>query len=80
MNTKTCPRCGACWINDQHYWTGTNKKGDETKLASLICDHFKDPNCINPKRGTTDGEEFRRRQEDFERIKSDMDAFINKHK
>jgi len=35
MDTKTCPKCGACWIGGQHFWSGTNKKGDETQLASL---------------------------------------------
>jgi len=55
MNTKICPKCGACWINDQHHWTGTNKKGDETELANLVCDKFKYDTCINPSKGTTKG-------------------------
>jgi hypothetical protein len=55
MDIKTCPKCGAQWIGEQHYWTGTNKKGNDTELASLVCDRFGDDTCINPSKGTTDG-------------------------
>jgi hypothetical protein len=41
MENKTCPKCGATWIDGQHYWTGTNKKGNETELASLVCNNMK---------------------------------------
>jgi hypothetical protein len=61
LNTKTCPKCGACWINNQHYWSGTNKLGNETELASLVCDKFGDDTCINPVQGTTKGNGWEKR-------------------
>lgn len=63
MDIKTCPKCGAQWIGDQHYWSGTNKKGNETELASLVCDRFGDDTCINPVKGTTDGKGWEERME-----------------
>jgi hypothetical protein len=71
MNTKTCPKCGATWINDQHYWTGSNKKGDETELASLVCDRFGDGTCINPCKGTTKGDGWEQRLNSLEDLKYD---------
>jgi hypothetical protein len=65
MDTKTCPKCGACWIGGQHFWSGTNKKGDETELASLVCDKFGDDSCINPAKGTTDGKGWQKRLENL---------------
>jgi len=62
MQTKTCPKCGACWINGQHFWSGTNKKGDETQLASLVCDKFGYDTCINPAKGTTKGDGWENRR------------------
>jgi hypothetical protein len=61
LNTKTCPKCGACWINNQHYWSGTNKLGNEKELASLVCDKFGDDTCINPVQGTTKGDGWEKR-------------------
>ncbi len=63
MDIKTCPKCGAQWIDGQHYWTGTNKKGNDTELASLVCDRFGDDTCINPVKGTTDGKGWEERME-----------------
>jgi hypothetical protein len=63
MDSKICSKCGACWIDNQHYWTGTNKKGDETELANLVCDKFGDNNCINPAKGTTKGNGWEERLE-----------------
>jgi hypothetical protein len=71
MDTKTCPKCGACWINNQHYWSGTQKKGDETLLASLICDKFGDDTCINPLKGTTDGKGWEKRLENLNNMESE---------
>lgn len=61
MDIKTCPKCSAQWIDGQHYWTGTNKKGNDTELASLVCDKFGDNTCINPCKGTTDGKGWEER-------------------
>lgn len=61
FNCKVCDRCGARWINNQHYWSGTGKEGNETELASLVCDKVNDPQCINPAKGTTDGKGWQKR-------------------
>lgn len=71
MDTKTCPKCGACWIGGQHYWSGTQKVGDETQLASLVCDKFNYPECINPSKGTTDGRGWERRLENLNTLESE---------
>ena len=72
MNTKTCPKCGATWINDQHYWIGTNKKGDETELASLVCDRFGDDTCINSMKGTTKGDGWQKRLNNMDAIDTEI--------
>ena len=51
MNTKTCPKCQAKWIDGQHYWS-TGAVGKEEDLAGLVCDKFGDYACINPIKGT----------------------------
>lgn len=73
MNTKTCPKCGANWIDNQHYWTGTNKKGNDTELASLVCDKFGDDTCINPAKGSTKGDGWEQRLNSMEDLKKDID-------
>ena len=71
MDTKSCPKCGACWIGGQHYWSGTNKMGDESQLASLVCDKFGDETCINPSKGTTDGKGWEKRMENLNTLESE---------
>jgi predicted nucleic-acid-binding Zn-ribbon protein len=66
MNTKTCPKCGANWINDQHYWTGTNKLGNELDLAGLVCNKFGDDTCINPCKGKEGGTTWEKRLKELE--------------
>lgn len=73
MNTKTCPKCGANWIDNQHYWTGTNKKGNDTELANLVCDKFGDDTCINPAKGSTKGDGWEQRLNSMEDLKKDID-------
>lgn len=73
MNTKICPKCGATWIGNQHYWSGTQKPGNETELASLVCDRFGDDTCINPKKGTTDGKGWQNRLNSFESMENEME-------
>lgn len=66
MNTKTCPKCGATWINDQHYWVGTNKPGNEDDLAGLVCNRFGDDTCINPSKGSEKGTTWEKRLTELE--------------
>ena len=48
IERKECPKCGALWINGEHYWSGTGKKGNELDLAGLVCNNHGDETCINP--------------------------------
>ena len=74
INTKTCPKCGACWIGNQHYWAGTNKLGNETELASLVCDRFGDATCINPAQGTTKGDGWENRAAFMDAMDSEINT------
>jgi hypothetical protein len=58
MNCKTCPVCGANWIDDQLYWSGTNKPGRNIDLAALVCNLLPEDKyvrCVNPSQGETGG-------------------------
>lgn len=55
MDTKECPKCGAIWIDGQHYWAGTGKIGNDLDLAGLVCNKFGDETCINSSMGMEGG-------------------------
>jgi len=55
IDRQECLRCGAIWLNGQHYWSGTGKLGDPHDLAGLVCNMVDDKNCINPCKGSTSG-------------------------
>ena len=54
LETRECPKCGATWINGQHYWY-TGKTGNELDLAGLVCNNHGDETCINPCAGFEGG-------------------------
>ena len=56
MERKECKKCGAIWINGEHYRAGTGKKGNELDLAGLVCNKLGDANCINPCKGQDGGQ------------------------
>ena len=68
IERKECPKCGAVWINGQHYWSGTGNKGNELDLAGLVCNNLGDNQCINPVRGQDGGDSWDKRMEDLERF------------
>ena len=68
LERKECPKCGAVWINGQHYWSGTGNKGNELDLAGLVCNNLGDNQCINPVRGQDGGDSWDKRMEDLERF------------
>jgi len=69
MNIKQCSICSAQWIDGQHYWTGTNKKGNEKDLAGLVCNNLlkrgeyeKFDQCTNPCKGKEGGQTWESRR------------------
>ena len=65
VERKECPKCGALWINGQHYWSGTGKMGNELDLAGLVCNKFGNHQCINPQRGADGGDTWKKRMADL---------------
>ena len=64
MDTKICSKCGATWLEGQHYWSGTGNKGNELDLAGLVCNNLEDTTeCINPLRGERGGDTLEKRAE-----------------
>ena len=57
LESKACTKCGAKWLNGQHYWS-TGIIGDTKTLSNLVCGLVESPDCINPdhKRGHIYGE------------------------
>ena len=54
MKSKTCPNCGATWIDGQLYWA-TGQPALEEDLAGLVCNRVDSNDCINPQRGSENG-------------------------
>jgi len=61
LERKECLKCGAIWINNEHYWSGTGKKGNELDLAGLVCNNHGDETCINPCKGQDGGVTWEKR-------------------
>ena len=66
LERKECPKCGATWLNGQHYWSGTGKEGDPHDLAGLVCNKLGDSTCINPCRGQDGGVTWEKRLTELE--------------
>ena len=66
IERKECLKCGAIWINGEHYWSGTGKKGNELDLAGLVCNNLGDDSCINPCRGLDGGVTWEKRLTELE--------------
>ena len=62
-----CEKCGAVWINGQHYWR-TGYTGNEKDLASLVCNNHGNEKCINPKKGVEGGDTWEQRLKDIDRL------------
>jgi hypothetical protein len=71
MDTKQCPKCGAQWINGQHYWA-TGKEGDPHDLAGLVCNKLGDNTCINPCKGSTSGVTWDDRLKGIDALENDL--------
>ena len=55
LERKECPKCGAVWMNGQHYWH-TGAMGSDLDLAGLVCNNHGDESCINPLTCTAGGD------------------------
>jgi len=57
MQRKECEKCGAVWLDGQHYWH-TGATGDNKTLSNLVCGIVESTLCINPehKKGHIYGE------------------------
>ena len=73
MSRAECPKCGAVWINGQHYWSGTGKKGNELDLAGLVCNKLGNHQCINPCKGQDGGDTWAKRLSELEENGPEMD-------
>ena len=73
METKTCKKCGACWISGQLYWA-TGAKAKEEDLAGLVCNNLGDDQCINPKRGDVSGDTWEKRDEFAQKQQKEWDG------
>ncbi len=80
MNTKLCAKCGARWIDGQHYWTGTGALGDPHDLAGLVCNLHADESCINPCRGSTSGDTWEKRRAVMSGMQNEINRMIDKMK
>jgi len=67
LERKECPKCGATWLNGEHYWSGTGKKGNEMDLAGLVCNRVGDETCINPCKGQDGGVTWADRLQELEK-------------
>jgi hypothetical protein len=46
LKSKVCSKCGAKWLNGQHYWS-TGFVGDPETLSNLVCGLVESNECIN---------------------------------
>ena len=51
---RTCLTCDSTWLEGQLYWSD-GKIGCPHDLAGLLCNDLKDPDCINPCKGSNSG-------------------------
>ena len=83
MGFKSCPKCGANWIDGQLFWS-TGKAGTDADLAGLVCDNYGDDQCINEAKGTAhSGQTWEKRlgymegaMDEFKRRQKELDELI----
>ena len=71
MSRVECGKCGAVWINGQHYWR-TGCVGNEADLAGLVCNNHGNEQCINPLKGAEGGDTWEKRFADLEALTDRM--------
>lgn len=75
VERKECPKCGALWLNGQHYWSGTGKEGDPHDLAGLVCNKHGDETCINPCKGSDSGDTWEKRFNVLKKFSKNLDEY-----
>ena len=70
MSRAECPKCGAIWINGQHYWA-TGAVGNDLDLAGLVCNKLGNHQCINSRRGEDGGDTWEKRLEDLGKLEDE---------
>ena len=71
LSRVECEKCGAVWMNGQHYWK-TGYVGSETDLASLVCNNHGNEQCINPRKGTVGGDTWEKRWGEIEKLMQEL--------
>jgi len=74
MEGKTCPKCGAHWLDGQLYWR-TGIKGKDEDLAGLVCNEWGDETCINESKGLVNSTQqtWEKRVEFLNGLSAEMD-------
>lgn len=73
IDRKECSKCGAIWLNQQHYWA-TGSKGNELDLAGLVCNQANSKECINPRKGEKGGDTWDKRLEFLKTIEKKIEG------
>tara|TARA_Y100000592_G_scaffold94749_1_gene160025 strand:- start:2770 stop:3048 length:279 start_codon:yes stop_codon:yes gene_type:complete len=76
LERKECPKCGAVWMNGQHYWR-TGAIGSDLDLAGLVCNNYGDNTCINPLKGREGGDTWDDRFVDLTNDFADLHKKMN---
>ncbi len=71
MEQKVCPKCQAKWLDGVHYWS-TGALGNEHDLAGLVCNDLGDANCINPQKGSEEGQTWEKRLAELDILEKNM--------
>jgi hypothetical protein len=72
MESKTCPKCGAHWLEGQLFWS-TGAKASEVDLAGLVCNKLGDEECLNSSKGDETGLTWEKREKEIQRLFDEMD-------
>ena len=67
MESKTCSKCGAHWLEGQLFWS-TGAKASEADLAGLVCNKLGNEDCIKPSSGDEYGLNWEKREKEIQSL------------